>query len=224
MRIYVDIDDVLCETAATLCGLAEREFGRHVKYLDVRQFDLQKVFSLDDSEMARFRELSHSAHALASYPVTQGAVAGVRALVAAGHQVDAVTGRPASSHRGTEAWLEAAGFGDLPVTYVDKYGRAGCFGQNPDDPPTVSMDELGERRYDAAIDDSPLALDRLADWRSTRVFVFDRPWNADYALAPNMVRASGWRQIVDAFARQAEYCNIEVKLCNVHGSAEMVSY
>ena len=66
MRIYVDIDDVLCETAATLCGLAEREFGRHVKYLDVRQFDLQKVFSLDDSEMARFRELSHSAHALAS--------------------------------------------------------------------------------------------------------------------------------------------------------------
>ena len=39
MRIYVDIDDVLCETAASLCGLAAREFGRHVAYEDVGVFD-----------------------------------------------------------------------------------------------------------------------------------------------------------------------------------------
>ena len=32
MRIYVDMDDVLCETAAHLCKLAACEFGRHVAY------------------------------------------------------------------------------------------------------------------------------------------------------------------------------------------------
>ena len=46
--IYVDMDDVLCETAANLCRLAEREFGRHVDYADVFAFDLQKVFGLTD--------------------------------------------------------------------------------------------------------------------------------------------------------------------------------
>jgi len=35
MRIYCDMDDILCETAASLCTLAEREFGRVVAYEDV---------------------------------------------------------------------------------------------------------------------------------------------------------------------------------------------
>ena len=57
MRIYVDIDDVLCETAASLCEIVAREFGRHVAYEDVFQFDLQDVFRLTDEEM---RDLSWS--------------------------------------------------------------------------------------------------------------------------------------------------------------------
>lgn len=198
-RIYVDIDDVLCETAAKLCEIAEREFGRVVRYGGVRSFDLQKVFSLDDAEMARFRELSHEEEVLASYPVTEGAVEGVKALVAAGHEVDLVTGRPASSHRGTERWLEAAGLGDFKVTYVDKYGRAGCFATGPDDPPTVSLEELRARGYDVAIDDSPVVLDRLAAWHETRVMVFDRPWNASFPLAPNMLRARSWQDVLAGF-------------------------
>ena len=73
MRIYVDMDDVLCETAASLCRLAEREFGRRVPYAEVHDFDLQRVFGLDDEEMRRFMELSHAPETLAAYPVTPGA-------------------------------------------------------------------------------------------------------------------------------------------------------
>ena len=203
MRIYVDIDDVLCETAATLCAIARREFGRVVLYDDVRSFDLQQVFSLSDAEMARFRELSHTDEALMSFPVTEGAVEGVKALMAAGHVVDIVTGRPAAAHRGTEAWLEAAGLGGLVVTYVDKYGRIGCFASGPDDPPTVTMEELRARRYDVAVDDSPVVLARLADWANTHILVYDRPWNASFPLAPNMSRVKGWSGI--AKLDEAEY-------------------
>ena len=192
MRIYVDIDDVLCETAVTLCAIAGREFGRSVRYGDMHTFDLQEVFSFSDDEMARFREVSHTEEALTSFPVTEGAVEGVRALVAAGHEVDIVTGRPASSHRGTEAWLEAAGLGDFEVTYVDKYGRAGCFAAGVDDPRTVTMEELRARRYDVAVDDSPIVLRRLAEWTDTCILVFDRPWNASFRLAPNMTRITSW--------------------------------
>lgn len=195
MKVYVDMDDVLCETAAALCSLAEREFGRHVRYEDVREFDLQRVFSLSDSEMSRFREMSHSREMLMSYPVTPDAVAGLLALRNAGHEVDIVTGRPASSHAGTEAWLESAGLGGMPVTYVDKYGRTDCFASGSDDPKTVSLAELKQRGYGIVVDDSPVILARLADWCDSKVLVFSRPWNESFKLSSNMRRISTWRDL-----------------------------
>lgn len=203
MRIYIDIDDVLCETAASLCQVAARVFGKRVPYERVFQFDLQRVFDLTDEEMRRFMVVSHEPETLASYPVTPGAVNGVRALRAAGHDVQIVTGRPASSHGATEAWLACRGLGDFVVTYVDKYGRDGCYAHNPGDPPTVPLAELLQRHYDVAIDDSPAVLDHLAaSWPRTKILVFSRPWNQSYALAANMVRVSGWEAIRDALLHE----------------------
>lgn len=190
MRIYVDIDDVLCETAKALSKLARREFGRHMPYEQMEQFNLQETFCLTDEEMARFVELSHDPACLMGYAMTPGAVEGVKALRAAGHMVDIVTGRPAFSHGATEAWLASVGLGDFAVTYVDKYGRA--YKHTPGEPRTVSLAELKARQYDVAIDDSPLVLRALADWTQTHIFVFDRPWNRSFALAPNMTRVAGW--------------------------------
>lgn len=202
MRIYVDIDDVLCETARSLCCIAAREFGRRVTYSGIRDFDLQKVFSLSDAEMECFRVLSHLPAELASFEVTPYAVEGVRALLAKGCEVDLVTGRPASSHSGTEAWLKTAKLDDLSVLYVDKYDRADIFRSDPGDPPTLAMADLEARGYDYAIDDSPLALAKLAGWGRTKVLVFDRPWNADSILAPNMARVRGWTDILDCIFRE----------------------
>lgn len=198
MRFYIDIDDVLCETAATLCGLAERTFGKGVPYEKVQQFDLQRVFRLTDEEMARFMVLSHEPDCLRSYPETPGATAGVRALRAAGHTVEFVTGRPPSAHAATRDWLDAVGLGDIPVTYVDKYGRFSR--QTADAPHAITLPELLARRYDVAIDDSPVVLPHLASWTDTHVLVMDRPWNADFILAPNMTRVRGWAAILAAVA------------------------
>ena len=194
MKIYVDMDDVLCETAIALCELARRDFGRSVSYRDVVDFDLQKTFSFSNAEMERFRTLSHTVEALSSFSITPGAVDGVRLLVASGHDVDVVTRRPASSHAGTEAWLKAAGLSDIAVAYVDKYNRSDIFVRGEDDPPTVSFEDLGRRGYDVVIDDSPIALKRLAEWRDSLVLVFDRPWNKAFSLAPNMRRVFDWQE------------------------------
>lgn len=194
MKIYVDMDDVLCETAIALCDIARREFGRSVDYRDVTDFDLQKMFSLSDADMERFRIFSHTNDALLSFSKTPGAIDGVKSLVASGHHVDIVTGRPASSHAGTEGWLEAAGLDDIAVTYVDKYNRSGIFEHAKDDPPTVSFEDLERRGYNVVIDDSPLALERLAKWSGSLVLVFDRPWNKAFDLAPNMRRVFNWQE------------------------------
>ena len=124
----------------------------------------------------------------------------VLALRAAGHDVEIVTGRPAYAHGDTERWLEAAGLGGFPVTYVDKYGRDACYAHNPGDPPTVPLDELLARRFDVVIDDSPQILARLSGWTGTCILVFSRPWNASFGLAPNMERVGGWKDIVRALA------------------------
>ena len=195
MRIYVDMDDVISETAAGLCELAARSFGRRVPYEKVFQFDLKDVFGFTDAEMREFMRLSHLPETLAAYRVTPGAPRALRALAAAGHEIEIVTGRPSYAAAGTRAWLEAAGLGELPVSFVDKYGRANVYQCGGDAPPTVPLAEFLTREYDVAIDDSPSILPRLAQWKRTRVFVFDRPWNRAYQLAANMARVSGWADI-----------------------------
>ena len=194
MRIYCDMDDILCETAVSLCGLADRMFGKRIAYDAVRDFNLQKTFSLSDAEFRRFMDAAHAHEFLLGYAPTPGAVEGVRALVAAGHEIEIVTGRPAFTHRATRAWLDAAGLRDCPVTYVDKYGRPQPV--DPSAPRTISLDQLLARHYDVAIDDSPVVLPALARWSDTRVLVFERPWNRAYALAPNMTRVRGWGEIL----------------------------
>ncbi len=199
MRIYVDVDDVLCETAAHLCEIAAREFGRPVAYEDVFQFDLQEVFGLTDAEMTRFMMVSHEPDSLLAHPVTPGAPEGLRALRAAGHEVEIVTGRPASAHRPTEAWLARVGLADFPVIYVDKYGRDACYPHRPEDPPTLPLAELLTRRYDVVIDDSPKVLEHLAAaWPQTRILVFSRPWNRNYLLTDNMSRVADWKSVLAA--------------------------
>lgn len=193
MRVYCDMDDVICETAAALCRLAEREFGVRVPYRSVRDFDLQKTFGLTDAEMRRFMAAAHERDCLLSYEATEGAAAGLRALRAAGCEVEVVTGRPASSHEATEEWLSRAGLGGFAVTYVDKYGREVPSGGGV--PETLPLPELLKRRYDVAIDDSPMVLPALSSWTDTKVLVFDRPWNAALGLSGNMTRVDGWESI-----------------------------
>lgn len=194
MRIYCDIDDVLSETATALCDLAERMFGKRVDYERVRDFNLQKVFSLTDEEMSRYTVESHAYENLFSYGEVPGAVAALKTLARLGHTIELVTGRPATSWRGTEAWLKKVGLEMFPVLYVDKYNRPAV--HDPEAPRRLSLEEFLARTYDVAIDDSPLALKLLEKWRSTKVFVFDRPWNRAYPLAANMRRVSSWNELL----------------------------
>ena len=54
MRIYVDYDDCLCETARSFVKLAKEMFGRNAAYEDIRFFELDKSFALDEDQYARF--------------------------------------------------------------------------------------------------------------------------------------------------------------------------
>lgn len=188
------MDDILCETALSLCRVAKRLFGSTTRYEEMHNFNLQCSFHLTDAQLKELMDVAHSTDFLLSYEPTPGAVEGLKALRAAGHIVDIVTGRPATSYRGTEGWLAAAGLGDFPVTYVNKYGR--LFVPDGDAPEMVPLEELMKRPYDVVIDDSPVVLPAFASWTKSKVLVFDRPWNQSFSLAPNMTRVKGWTDIL----------------------------
>ncbi len=48
VKIYIDFDDCLCETARYFSKLGYELFKKDVPYEDIRFFDLQKSFSLSD--------------------------------------------------------------------------------------------------------------------------------------------------------------------------------
>ena len=194
MRIYCDMDDILCETALALCGLAQRLFGRTTHYEEMHDFNLQTSFRLTEVELKQLMDVAHSTDFLLSYAPTEGAVAALHSLRTAGHVVDIVTGRPATSHRGTEGWLAAMGLGDFPVIYVNKYGR--LFVPDGDAPEMVPLAQLLETPYDVVIDDSPVVLPAFKEWTDSKVLVFDRPWNQNFVLAANMKRVKGWADIL----------------------------
>ena len=191
MRIYVDFDDVLCETARALAMLVRAMFGRQVPYRRIHAFDLGVAFDLDHRQHQALLDRAHEPDFLLGLRATPGATMGLKAWLRAGHEVVVVTGRPAATHRSTSAWLAHRGLVNLPVLYVDKYGRNHV--SPPDAPPALSPEDLRREHFDVAIDDSPTALDALLARRTARIIVFDRPWNRSYSPPhPRFLRCNDW--------------------------------
>jgi len=195
MRIYVDFDDVLCETARALSVLAHGMFGRDVPYEDIRFFNLQQSFSLSAEQIDQLMVRAHEDAFLEALAPTPGGADAVCALEAAGHEVVIVTGRQPDCHAGSLAWLRRHGLAHLEIVYVDKYGRAPA--ETPEGvPPMLCLDAFNRLHFDIAIDDSPNALDLLAPRTNCHTIIFDRPWNRAYSPAPTMSRAHAWAEVL----------------------------
>ena len=201
MRIYIDFDDVLCETARHLSAMARDLFSRNVPYEAISVFNLQEAFSLSDAEIERLMDHAHRPEFLTRLAPTPGCLEAVQALEDNGHELTIVTGRPASSHDGSCGWLRKHGLAHLNLVYFDKYGRAPAF--SPDgSPKTLNRSEFDQLPFDVAIDDAPTALDLLAHRKDCTVIVYDRPWNRHYPATPTMRRSTSWAEIITLIGEQ----------------------
>jgi len=191
MRIYVDFDDVVCETARALCGLARALFGVCVRYEDIRWFDLRRSFDLDAGQYERLMERAHTDDAILGYAPTPGAIGTLIRWRRLGWEVAIVTGRPVASRDVSQRWLERHGVGDVPLVFVDKYQR-----EPPPQPGAaraLTRADLRALSFDVALEDAPSALDWLGTHTPARVFVFDRPWNRAYTPPRGTVtRVGDW--------------------------------
>lgn len=198
MKIYIDFDDVICETAKHITMIANKLFGIELPYREMQFFNLQKVFDLDDAQYDELMKECHTPESLLAYEETPHACEVINKWLDEGHEISVITGRPFNAYEPSRKWLDEHGLERVPLYTVDKYGRekntlAYSFG--------LTLEQLYAMTFDFAIEDSPAAFEHVLRFENCRVAVFDRPWNRQTAL-PNerFTRCGGWLEIDKMFA------------------------
>ena len=193
MRIYVDYDDCLCETARSFSDLAVEMFDKHVPYEKIRYFELNKSFDLDDEQYERFLLKGHEPEVLLSYEETPGASENINELISQGHEVSIITGRPYSTYEPSRLWLDEHGLKDVKLYCLNKYARDGIIYKSDF---SLELEDYYKMKFDFAVEDSPKAFRFFDHLPELKVLVFDRPWNRECVFpGPNYTRCSGWESI-----------------------------
>ena len=190
LPVYVDFDDVLCETAQGLLTLLFREFGKSVAYEDLFSFDLQVSLGLDKPALDHFFRLVHEPDALLAYAPVPWAKETLQGWAARGIEIAVVTGRPAEAREASLQWLENHGIPYNAFHIVDKYGRA-----RPGSNGVLSLDSLSAMAFSLAVEDAPQMALHIVTRMKTTVALLDRPWNRELADQAQITRVAGWAEI-----------------------------
>ncbi len=193
MKIYVDFDDCLCETAKSFSNLAREMFGKNVPYEKIRYFELDRSFDLNDEEFERFMIRGHEPDVLMSYEETPGAIKVINEWLACGHEVKVITGRPFSAYEASRMWLDEHGLKSVNLYCLNKYGRD-SFIRNSDF--SLELEDYYKMTFDYAVEDSPKAFKFFDHLPDLKVFVIDRPWNRECEFpGSNYKRCYDWETI-----------------------------
>ena len=176
MRIYVDFDDCLCETARYLSALVNDLFNTDIPYEKMRNFDLKKTFSLMDDDYELMMIKAHSPESLLSLKETEGASITLNKWIDDGIAVSVITGRPYSAYEASRQWLDDHDLNRAELYCLNKYGRD-SFIKGSDF--NLEVDDFRKMTFDYAIEDSPSAFKFFSHLPHLKVMVFDRPWNTD---------------------------------------------
>jgi uncharacterized HAD superfamily protein len=193
MKIYVDFDDCLCETARGFVDIAARLFGKNVPYEQVKFFNLQQSFGLTDEEYEQLMLEGHRPEILLGYEETPGASTVINELLDKGHEVMIITGRPASAYEPSRQWLDQHGLERVKLFCLNTYGRD-SFIKNSEF--NMELEDYYKIKFDYAIEDSPMAFKFFDHLPELKVLVFDRPWNHEHELpGDNFTRCTNWKVI-----------------------------
>ena len=193
MKIYIDYDDCLCETARAFTVIAERLFGKRVPYEKVRFFNLQDSFKLTDDEYEQIMIEGHLPEVLLSFEETPGASKVINEWIDKGYEVDIITGRPYSSYEISRIWLDKHGLDRVRLLCLNKYGRDGLFKTSDFN---LELEDYYMMKFDYAIEDSPIAFSFFDHLPELKVMVYDRPWNRECKLPnSNYFRCPDWEYI-----------------------------
>jgi uncharacterized HAD superfamily protein len=197
--IYVDMDDVLCETARALLAIVEREFGKTILYDQLNTFEVGEACGLQNHEVTELFRIAHHPEELLGMAPIKEALSVLRQWSEAGHEIAIVTGRPPSTHESSIEWLAVHGLPYDTFIMVDKYGRF-----TAEDAAGRKLSDLAGRRFSFAVEDSPTMAKYLADEMKVPVALLDRPWNRATAEHSLISRYNHWREIGESLPARSK--------------------
>lgn len=200
MKIYVDFDDCICETARNFSTLAVEMFDIHVPYEKIKYFELDKSFNLTNEQYDQFMTKGHEPEVLLSYDETPGATDVINEWISYGHEVFIITGRPFSAYEPSRQWLDNHGLKNVRLYCLNKYGRDSFIYSAF----SLELEDYYKMKFDFAVEDSPKAFRFFDHLPDLKVLVYDRPWNRDTEFKnDNYIRCLDWNQI------RENVCNIQ---------------
>ncbi|MEE2658726.1 MAG: hypothetical protein VX733_09505 [Candidatus Latescibacterota bacterium] len=194
IRIYVDLDDVIAETAPQLLRLLEVEYGRRVELKQMTTWDLCESLSLSKPELGRFITRAHEDELLLRYGVVPGAIECLGEARQGGHEVRIVTGRPTSSRNASKRWLREQGVPYDRLVFADKYGNYGSLYELSEEDPALPMSSVEAMKFGLAIEDSAVTATKLLGL-GIPVALYDQPWNRDLADSDSLTRCYSWDDV-----------------------------
>ncbi|MDQ3807650.1 MAG: hypothetical protein M3298_05730 [Thermoproteota archaeon] len=199
-KIYIDLDDVLCETALEFASLLENKYGRKVEFNQITSFDLGISFRLTPSELEEFLLAAHEPQVLGILKPVDGALEVVKLWHHKGYEIHIVTGRPTSTFEVSKQWLKLHDVPHTSLTFVDKYSRHNFNDTQIQPVPLTRLSEVG---FCFAVEDSPAFASYLARKLNVCVALLDRPWNhlfiPEEDISAKIIRCRGWEDIIHNF-------------------------
>ena len=192
--IYIDLDDVVCESCVKLSQFARTHFGRDVEVDEMHDYDLRKSFSFDEPTYRSYMKSFHASELL-DIPETPMATKTIRCWRDDGLEPAIVTGRPTYAKDVTLEWLDEHGLGGISVYHVDKYAK--LFNES-EDPLITPFPALAEMDVKFAIEDAPNAIRMISEIDLCPFAIFTRPWNRAYEPPENPrpnYRISSWAEL-----------------------------
>ena len=207
-RVYVDLDDVVAETARAFADVLRARFGREVPFANIFSFDLGKSFGLCRDELRDFMRAAHDDSVLSAIAPMAGARETLRLWHSLGAHVAIVTGRPISTYETTALWLRKHEIPFTTLRFVRKY--SGNEFPEPTRRRPLGLRSLLGANFVRAIEDSPKMAAFLIKRARVPVLLLDRPWNKAVsglppASAALLTRCTSWRDVLDcmSFTQQA---------------------
>ena len=197
--LYIDFDDVLCETALAFTRILPGLFGKSIAFGDIREFDLEVSFDLTPQQHEHLMRVGHEPEFLGGVAPVPGAVEGMRQLKRDDFEIAIVTGRPPHCRGISVDWLSRHGIPFDRMIAVNKYGR--FTGQELQQ--GISLDDLKKIEFCAAVEAAPGMAAFLVGAMKMPVLIFERPWNvgADCTVdgdADRLLRCRDWSTILKA--------------------------
>ena len=194
VSIYIDMDDVLCESNQTFLKILEQNFNKKATYEQITTFDLKTSFDLSDDEYDRFFERIHDPDEMIQHLPSKGAKQVLDTWSSKGYRINILTGRPSAAHSVSLEWLDLHQFKYHEFCIVNKYNRASSMSDQ-----TLTLESLSELSFDLAVEDSGQMALFLSEEMNTQVALMDRPWNQSFSFNNLVHRCSDWNDIKTQF-------------------------